>query len=180
MISQLSPRFAEIEVLELRGVNRRGDAVGAARLEPLDPSGILKYRAVYLRAVPTPCVGDLTHNGVVGAEDLAILFGQWCEAECGNCDPLADMSLDGIVGAADLALLFNNWGSTPCGGECEPDPIDVPIAPAQASKAAVDISIEFVGLLYIETYRAWTTTAPVELRGIVEAVIWSISKEVLE
>ncbi len=180
LISQLSPGFATIEILEMRGVNRRGDAVGSARLTPTESPGNPQVRAVFLRAVPSACVGDLTHDGVVGAEDLAILFGEWCESGGGWCEPNADLDIDETVGAPDLVLLLGNWGSTPCDGECAPDAIEVPIEPAEASKAAVDISIEFVGLTDIETYRAWTATASPELRQLVEAVMWTVSKGVLE
>lgn len=51
------------------------------------------------------CFGDLDHNGVVGASDLAILLGAWAT-------PGADLDGDGTTSAPDLALILGAWG--PC------------------------------------------------------------------
>jgi outer membrane protein assembly factor BamB len=55
------------------------------------------------------CEGDLTADGVVDAQDIAILLGAW--GPCRDCD--ADLDGDGSVSAADLALLLGAWGA--CG-----------------------------------------------------------------
>jgi agmatine deiminase len=54
-------------------------------------------------------LGDLDHDGSVGAADLAILLGSWgpCPPE-GGCP--ADLNGDGVVDATDLAMLLGNWG----------------------------------------------------------------------
>ncbi|MBL9118768.1 MAG: hypothetical protein JNL80_02500 [Phycisphaerae bacterium] len=59
-----------------------------------------------------PCLGDLTANGEIGADDLAIMLGAWgnCRS-CANCP--ADLSGDCKVDATDLAILLGGWG--PCG-----------------------------------------------------------------
>lgn len=49
-------------------------------------------------------VADLNGDGIVSADDLAILLGAW-----GNTSP-GDLNGDGIVGADDLALLLGAWG----------------------------------------------------------------------
>ena len=58
--------------------------------------------------VPDSCeqVGDLNGDGIVGAQDIAILLGAW-----GSSNPTADLNHDGVVAAQDLALLLANWGS---------------------------------------------------------------------
>jgi len=48
---------------------------------------------------------DLDGDGVVGAQDLAILLGAW-----GQGAGPADLDGDGQVSAADLAILLDNWG----------------------------------------------------------------------
>lgn len=176
MLSPITPGFAGVTVGELRGVNRRGDAVGSATYLPVDPAGPSQYRAVYLRAVPIACVGDLNQDGGVGSPDLAVLLGAWCRPGEFNCEALADLNVDGAVGAPYLALLLGNWGPTPCGGPCAPDVVIIPEEFAQQSKEAVDLSIALVGLTDIEGYRAWAATAPAGLRELVEEIIWRIAK----
>lgn len=59
------------------------------------------------------CFADLTENGAVDADDLAVLLGAW-----GPCGPFlcpADLDFDGDVGPGDLALLLGAWG--PCSPE---------------------------------------------------------------
>lgn len=53
--------------------------------------------------------GDLTGNGVVDGEDLAMLLGAW--GPCADCDD-CDADIDGTctVDGADLAILLGNWG----------------------------------------------------------------------
>jgi len=52
------------------------------------------------------CVGDLTGNGTVDAEDLAFLLGGW-----GNAS--GDLDGNGTTDASDLALLLGGWGACP-------------------------------------------------------------------
>ncbi|MGA1224526.1 MAG: hypothetical protein ACO31E_08170 [Phycisphaerales bacterium] len=47
---------------------------------------------------------DLNGDGAVGADDLAILLGNWGGSGTGDIDG------DGVVGPADLALLLGSWG----------------------------------------------------------------------
>lgn len=51
------------------------------------------------------CLGDLTGDGSVGAEDLAVLLGQWGAAGT------ADLDQSGVVEAGDLARLLGAWGN---------------------------------------------------------------------
>ena len=176
MISPIVPGFSRLEIEELRGVNRRGDAVGQVLLITENPDLEPVHRAAYLRAVPVACVGDLNHDGDVSAPDLAVLLGAWCSEGGANCDALADLNTDGAVDAPDLALLLGNWGTTPCGGECAPDAMLVPPELSEESKDAVDFAIVCVGLTDIEGYRAWAASAPAELRELVERIIWQVAK----
>ncbi len=63
------------------------------------------YR-ITIAAAPA-CDGDLSGNGAVGPEDLAILLGAW------GGKGSEDIDGDGVVGATDLALLLGAWGSCP-------------------------------------------------------------------
>ena len=56
---------------------------------------------------PADCPADLTGDGSIGAEDIAILLGAW-----GSSGP-ADLTGDGTVGADDLAVLLGAWGACP-------------------------------------------------------------------
>lgn len=58
--------------------------------------------------VPDSCEGngDINGDGVVNAEDLALLLGNW--GPCPGCP--ADLTGDGVVGPVDLAILLGNWG----------------------------------------------------------------------
>ena len=56
-----------------------------------------------------PCPADLNDNGVVNAQDLALLLGAWGP----NPGHPADINGDGVVNAADLAQLLGNWGPCP-------------------------------------------------------------------
>ena len=55
---------------------------------------------------PPPCPGDLNHDGMVDAADLASLLGAWGSAA-------GDLNADGTTNAADLSILLGYWGS--CG-----------------------------------------------------------------
>ncbi|MFG0256431.1 MAG: choice-of-anchor tandem repeat NxxGxxAF-containing protein [Phycisphaerales bacterium JB043] len=59
---------------------------------------------------------DLTGDGVVTAEDLGIMLGQWgfCPTRC-----MADINNDGHVNGIDLGLLLSNWEG--CNIACRAD-----------------------------------------------------------
>ncbi len=63
-----------------------------------------------LFTAPPDCPEDLNGDGVVGAQDLADLLGNW-----GQSGGPADLNNDGGVGAQDLALLLGVWGPCPSG-----------------------------------------------------------------
>jgi hypothetical protein len=58
---------------------------------------------------PEPATPDINVDGMVDAEDLAILLSSW-----GNCVPgtscCTDLDGNGTVGPGDLAILLGNWG----------------------------------------------------------------------
>ena len=53
------------------------------------------------------CMGDLDHDGMVLASDLAIVLNAW-----GETASVADLNGDEIVDGSDLAILLDAWG--PC------------------------------------------------------------------
>ncbi|MFO0828637.1 MAG: hypothetical protein U0572_10885 [Phycisphaerales bacterium] len=53
------------------------------------------------------CPADLNQNGSVGADDLAVLLGQWGGPGTGDLDG------NGTVSSADLAILLGAWGACP-------------------------------------------------------------------
>ena len=53
-----------------------------------------------------PCPADLTHDGIVAAQDIAALLSSW-----GTGD--ADITGDGTVNALDVASLLSAWGNCP-------------------------------------------------------------------
>lgn len=58
--------------------------------------------SLFAPSAPTALPGDLSGNGTVDAEDLAILLAAWDT-------PAADLTGDGITGGADLATLLSHW-----------------------------------------------------------------------
>lgn len=56
---------------------------------------------------PPPCPADLNGNRSVGADDLAVLLGQW------NGPGSADLDGNGVVSSSDLAILLGAWGPCP-------------------------------------------------------------------
>ncbi len=56
-----------------------------------------------------PCSSDFNDDGAVGAADLAFLLGQWGSAS----SPMVDLNGDGVVGSQDLAVLLGQWGVCP-------------------------------------------------------------------
>ncbi|MBI1304758.1 MAG: hypothetical protein GC172_13380 [Phycisphaera sp.] len=59
-------------------------------------------------AITTPCLADLTGDGLVGSADLGVLLNAW-----GTKGSPADLTGDGSVDSADLAALLSAWGA--CG-----------------------------------------------------------------
>jgi len=57
---------------------------------------------------PPPCPPDLDGDGNVGSADLGLLLGSW-----GAASETADLDDDGVVGSTDLALLLGQWGLCP-------------------------------------------------------------------
>ena len=55
------------------------------------------------------CPADLTGDGIVGSNDLAVLLATWGDCPT-DCPP--DFDGDGVVDAADLGRLALQWG--PC------------------------------------------------------------------
>ncbi len=76
------------------------DAAGLATVETVsmypDCKGVLA------------CSADLTGDGQVASDDLAILLGAW-----GSFAGPADLDGDGLVGAGDLGTLLGAWGDCP-------------------------------------------------------------------
>jgi formylglycine-generating enzyme required for sulfatase activity len=58
------------------------------------------------------CAGDMSGDGVVNGNDLAIVLNSWgaCPGK-GSC--AGDISGDGVVNGNDLAIVLNSWGSCP-------------------------------------------------------------------
>ena len=58
------------------------------------------------------CAGDVNDDGVVSADDLAIVLSSWgsCPGK-GSC--AGDVNSDGMVSADDLAIVLSSWGSCP-------------------------------------------------------------------
>jgi formylglycine-generating enzyme required for sulfatase activity len=56
-------------------------------------------------AAQAPCPSDITGDGSVDAQDLALLLNDW-----GTSGSSADISGDGVVDGFDLGKLFGSWG----------------------------------------------------------------------
>lgn len=52
-------------------------------------------------------LGDMTGDGVVDGQDLAIVLGNWAMTGV-----TGDVDSDGFVDASDLAIVLGNWGAT--------------------------------------------------------------------
>ncbi|TVQ33096.1 MAG: hypothetical protein EA376_03310 [Phycisphaeraceae bacterium] len=53
--------------------------------------------------------GDVNRDGVVNAQDLALLLGAW--GQSGDDVGLSDLNGDGVVNSQDLAILLSYWGN---------------------------------------------------------------------
>ena len=82
------------------------DSCEIARTPSLDANGDGK-----LDACAPPCPSDITGDGMVFGDDLALLLAAWGmpAAKAGG----ADVDADGIVGGGDLAVLLGSWGACP-------------------------------------------------------------------
>ncbi len=82
--------------------------IGAKYADPI--SGGFRERAgksfVVFGRSPVVNPADLSGDGCVGSEDLAILLAAW-----GSGDASADLDESGAVGSSDLAILLAAWGS---------------------------------------------------------------------
>ena len=45
------------------------------------------------------------------------------------------------------------------------------------ARASLDLSIQYVGLVDLPTYKQWAAQVPQELRELFDRVIWSIANE---
>lgn len=61
------------------------------------------------RGLPVPRLGDLTGDGLILGDDLAVLLGAWGACPDACCD--ADLQADGFVNALDLAILLAAYGT---------------------------------------------------------------------
>ena len=86
-------------------LNERGDVAMTLAFNNGD-------QAVVVAQLPPACAADLNDDGVVDAQDLAIMLGAW-----GTTGPVGtggDVDWDGDSDAEDLAILLGAWGN------CEP------------------------------------------------------------
>ncbi|MFN9078314.1 MAG: dockerin type I domain-containing protein, partial [bacterium] len=80
------------------GVAGRDDLYGLGRIDAAASFALLS----------PPIPEDLNGDGLVNAQDLAIMLGAW--GPCGNCDSCAaDLNGDCAVGPQDLAQLLAAW-----------------------------------------------------------------------
>jgi hypothetical protein len=67
--------------------------------------------------VVTPVVqGDVNGDGIVNAQDIAIIASHWLQTGTGANDPAGDANFDGIVNGQDLALVASHWLQSGGGG----------------------------------------------------------------
>ncbi|MCA9285107.1 MAG: hypothetical protein KDA22_07840 [Phycisphaerales bacterium] len=99
------------DVTELIDVDRDGDPRVASGSADADTCTLVLDLGAYESAGAAPAVptllGDLNHDGIVGAADLGLLLAAWGPAP--GC-PAADLNGDGVVNGADLALVLAAWG----------------------------------------------------------------------
>lgn len=60
------------------------------------------------RSAVTPCPWDISGDGLVDSNDLAVLLSLW-----DTHGPTGDLNADGFVNAFDLTQLLGNWGACP-------------------------------------------------------------------
>ncbi len=71
----------------------------------------MAYDNFELMALAPPCPGDTSDDGLVNADDLAILLAQWGACPVAEC--VADLDENGVIDPTDLALLLADWGPCP-------------------------------------------------------------------
>ncbi len=95
---------------EVRGYLEAGAKdLGAAGTDVFFGKGRIDVAASLALVPPAFAPEDLNRDGVVNAQDLAILLGAW--GPCGDCDGgcAADLDGDCEVGATDLARVLSAW-----------------------------------------------------------------------
>ncbi len=81
-----------------------------------------RHGFLYSDTIPIP--GDMTGDGFVGADDLAVLINHWNTfVEAGDVGS-GDLTGDGYVGADDLSWLIDAWntGTLPAAATAVPEP----------------------------------------------------------
>ena len=69
--------------------------------QPIVDMGAYEFQASVL--------GDLDGDGIVGVNDLLLLFASW--GQCDDCDDCnADLDGNCTVGVNDCLILLSNWG----------------------------------------------------------------------
>lgn len=77
----------------------------AVAANPVDQSlWVVKWPSELVRVRYTLCNADLNGDGVVAADDLAVLLGSWGQPGA------ADLDGDGVVAGPDLAIMLGAWG----------------------------------------------------------------------
>ncbi|HEY4312540.1 MAG TPA: dockerin type I domain-containing protein [Pirellulales bacterium] len=83
------------------GISAFGDLTWSADLS--------SYRTEIYQTMAIP--GDVNFDGVVNAQDLALVASNWLKAGTGANDPAGDANHDGIVNGQDIALVSSAIGS---------------------------------------------------------------------
>ncbi len=88
---------------------RGASSLSGNGLRGASPPGRIDVAASLALVPPAFAPEDLNRDGVVNAQDLAILLGAW--GPCGDCDGgcAADLDGDCEVGATDLARVLSAW-----------------------------------------------------------------------
>jgi hypothetical protein len=66
---------------------------------------------------PPGIPGDVTHDGIVNAQDIALVASHWL-----TVGPYGDANHDGIVNGQDIAIIAAHWLATGGGGSAVPEP----------------------------------------------------------
>lgn len=96
-LNDLIPSESGVHLASARGINNAGQIVCWG--------GVNGESAMLLLTPIGNSIADLTGDCQVGADDLAILLGDW-----GLTNSLADLDGDGAVGPEDLAIMLGHWG----------------------------------------------------------------------
>lgn len=104
---------AEYQVQWQSPASDAGEVTFYAAGNAVNNDGISSFDNVYLTGVSTTfgsstCEADLSGDGQVNANDLALMLGAW-----GPGSGPADLSGDNQVNSTDLALLLGAWGACP-------------------------------------------------------------------